>query len=240
VRIKSLVAIATFFLSGAAGAQQPTLQGPPRIVTSGEGQTHVTPDRATVFAGVQTHALTAAAAAADNARRQRAIIDTIKALGIPAAQIGTQNYSVSPEMRYDSNGGNPKVTGYAVTNTVRVELKNIEQVGRVIDASLAKGANEINGVQFGVSNLADVRREAIADAVKNARADAEALAAASGGSVGPLLEISSSGPVYRPLMSSMAIGGTAGARTPTPVEPGEQTVTASVSVTWQFLPKPPQ
>jgi uncharacterized protein len=233
-----LVAVATFSVSGIAGAQQPP-QGPPRIVTSGEGQTRVTPDRATVFAGVQTHALTAAVAAADNARRQRAIIDTIKALGIPSAQIGTQNYSVSPEMRYDTNGGNPKVTGYSVTNTVRVELKNIEQVGKVIDASLAKGANEINGVQFGVSNLAEVRREAIADAVKNARADAEALAAASGGSVGPLLEISSSGPGYRPVMSNMVVGATA-ARAPTPIEPGEQTVTASVSVTWQFLPKPPQ
>jgi uncharacterized protein len=239
VRIKSLVAIATFFISGAAGAQQPTPQGPPRIVTSGEGQTHVTPDRATVFAGVQTHALTAGAAAADNARRQRAIIDTIKALGIPAAQIGTQNYSVSPEVRYEPNGGTPKVTGYAVTNTVRFELKNIEQVGSVIDASLAKGANEISGVQFGVSNVAEARRAAIADAVRSARADAEALAAASGGSVGPLLEISSSGPVVRPMFSQV-MARAASMPTPTPIEPGEQTITASVSVTWQFLPKPPQ
>src|SRR3954469_22058328 len=151
MKSRYLVAIATFVVSAAASGQA-VMPVSPRIVTSGEGETRVTPDRATVLAGVQTRALTAAAAAADNARRQRAIIDTIKALGIPAAQIGTQNYSVPPEMRYDTNGGNAKITGYVVTNTVRVQLKDVQQVGIVIDASLAKGANEIDGVQFGVSN----------------------------------------------------------------------------------------
>jgi uncharacterized protein YggE len=237
VNIRLFAAIALLAGSTAA-AQTPTPF--PRIVTSGEGQVKATPDRATVFAGVQTRALTAAAAAADNARRQRAIIDTIKALGIPAAQIGTQNYSVSPEMRYDQNGGTPKVTGYVVTNTVRVELKNIEQIGSVIDASLAKGANEISGVQFGISTFAAVRRAAIADAVQNARADADALAAAAGGSVGPLLEISSSAPsIPRPMMEALSSAKMAGVA-PTPIEPGEQTVTASVSVTWQFVPRPPR
>jgi Uncharacterized conserved protein len=231
-----MVATATIALSVTARGQ---MMPPPssRIMTSGEGQTRVTPDRATVLIGVQTHALTAAVAGADNARRQKAILDTLKALGIPPDQLMTQNYSVSPEMRYDPNGSNPKVTGYIVSNTVRVELKKMEQVGPVIDASLAKGANQIAGVQFSVSNIAEVRRTALADAVRSARADAEVLAKAAGGSLGPLLEMTSSGSSPRPMMAQMQMrGAEAAGEVSTPVEAGEQIITASVSATWQFIP----
>jgi uncharacterized protein YggE len=210
---------------------------PPRLMTSGEGQTRVTPDRATVLIGVQTRALTAAAAGSDNARRQKAVLDTLKALGIPPEQLATQNYSVSPEMRYDPNGSNPKVTGYTVSNTVRVELKKLDQVGAVIDASLAKGANQIAGVQFSVSNVAEVRRTALAEAVRAARADAEVLAKAAGGTLGPLIEMTSAGSTDRPMMAQLQMrgAGAAGDAT-TPVEAGEQIISASVSATWQFIP----
>jgi len=231
-----MVAAATIALPATARSQMMPQQ-PSRIVTSGEGQTRVTPDRATVLVGVQTRALTAAVAGADNARRQKAILDTLKALGIPPEQLMTQNYSVSPEMRYDPNGSNPKVTGYIVSNTVRVELKKMEQVGPVIDASLAKGANQIAGVQFSVSNIAEVRRTALADAVRSARADAEVLAKAAGGSLGPLLEMTSSGSSPRPMMAQMQMrGAEAAGEVSTPVEAGEQIITASVSATWQFIP----
>jgi uncharacterized protein YggE len=234
--IRSMVAASTLALSTTARGQILS-PSPPRIVTSGEGQIRATPDRATVLVGVQTRALTAALAGADNARRQKAILDTLKALGIPPEQLMTQNYSVSPEMRYDPNGASPKVTGYTVSNTVRVELKKMEQVGPVIDASLAKGANQIAGIQFSVSNVADARRIAMAEAVRNARADAEALAKAAGGSLGPLIEMTTSGPVYRPMMQTMeAPGEVMATRMATPIQPGEQVITASVWATWQFIP----
>jgi len=235
--ILSMVAASTIALSVSARAQV-IPQQPPRIMTSGEGQTRATPDRATVLVGVQTRALTAAVAGADNARRQKAILDTLKALGIPPDQLITQNYSVSPEIRYDPNGSSPKVTGYTVSNTVRVELKKMDQVGTVIDASLAKGANQIAGIQFSVSNIAEVRRVALAEAVRSARADAEALAKAAGGSLGQLLEMSSSSPVNRPMVfqvEGMRAASTM-AQPPTPIEAGEQIITASVSATWQFIP----
>ena len=229
-----VVAAAIVAAANGAAAQAPTAQGP-RIVTTGQAQRMVTPDRATVFVGVQSRALTAAAAAADNARRQKAIIDTLKAMGIAADQIGTENYSVSPEMRYDPPGSTPRVTGYVVSNSVRVELKRIDQVGQAIDASLAKGANEISGVQFAASEAVDARRLAMADAVKSARADAEALAKAAGGSLGALIELSSSAPEYRPVMGAVAMTS-AVVRAPTPIEPGQQTVSATVSAIWQFVP----
>src|ERR1051325_8075231 len=209
---------------------------PPRLTATGEGQVRVAPDRATVFIGVQTRGANAAGAASENARRQRAIIATVTTLGIPTTSISMQEYSVTPDINYDNQAGAQKVNGYVVNNTVRVELSKIDQVGQVIDAGLAKGANEIGGVQFSLSNAVEARRAAIADAVRAARLDAEAMASAANGSVGPLIELSTSSPVYRPVFAASAMRT---ASTPTPIEAGEQVVTASVSAAWQFVPRPP-
>ena len=230
--IKTLVLAAVF----AAPAQAQIPAQPPRIVTSGEAQVRVTPDRATILIGVQTRAATAAAAGAQNARIQKAVLDTLKALGLGPDQLATQNYSVNPEMQYPPAGGPGRVVGYTVSNVVRAELKKIDQVGPVIDASLAKGANQINSVQFSASTAADARRTAMSDAVRDARADAEALARAAGGTVGPLIEITSSSPPIRPMFADMAMRSVAKEAIQTPIEPGEQVISANVSVIWQFVP----
>ena len=230
IRAAALSAI----IAAASQAQAPAVQ-PPRITTSGEAQVRVTPDRATVLVGVQTRGATAAAAGTTNARIQKAILDTLKAMGLGADQLATQNYSVNPEMQYPPTGGPGKVVGYTVSNVVRVELRRVEQVGPVIDASLAKGANQINSVQFTSSTAAEARRTAMGDAVRDARADAEALARAAGGSLGPVIEIQSSAPPIRPMFAEVAMRSAAKAMD-TPIEPGEQVISATVSVVWQFVP----
>jgi uncharacterized protein YggE len=230
------VTVASAIFAGVAAAQTAPAPQPPRIVTSGEAQVRVTPDRATILVGVQTRGATAAAAGAANARTQKAILDTLKAMGLTADQLGTQSYSVNPELQYPPNGGTGRVTGYTVSNIVRVELKRIEQVGPVVDASLAKGANQINSIQFSSSTAADARRTAMADAVRDARADAEALARAAGGTLGQVIEITSNAPPIRPMHSDMMMRGVAKAEVATPIEPGEQVISATVSVIWQFVP----
>src|SRR5581483_3130545 len=159
-------------LASMSASGQATPSGGPQIVVTGMGQARVTPDRATLTLGVQSRAVTAAAAAADNARRQRAILDTLRALGLTSEQISTENYGVSPEMQYVPNQA-PKVSGYVVTNTVRAELRRLDQVGAVIDAALAKGANEVSSLQMVSSKADSVRRAALASAVANARLEAE-------------------------------------------------------------------
>ena len=84
----------------------------------------------------------------------------------------------------------PKVTGYTVTNTVRADVRRIDDVGKLIDAALAKGANEISSLQFYSSKADSARRAALAAAVADARADAEVLARAAGGTLGALVELS--------------------------------------------------
>jgi len=80
-------------------AQNPPSAPLPHVVTTGTGEVQLSPDRATVVVGVQSRATTVAGATADNSRRQRAIIDTLRALGLGSDQIATVNFNVSPEMQ---------------------------------------------------------------------------------------------------------------------------------------------
>ena len=216
---------------------QPGRSGP-EIVTSATGEAQLTPDRATVYIGVQSRAATAAAASRDNAQRQSAVIDAIVGAGVAREQISTENFSVSPETRYDQQTQKTSVTGYVVNNVVRVEVRRLDQVAPVLDASLAKGANQINSLELYASNSDSARHAALAQAVSRARADAEAMARAAGGSLGALLHLNSSDtgprPVFRMQMNAAIAGGIAAPSTP--IEPGQQTVRVVVSGSWQFTP----
>ena len=167
------------------------------IVTSGTAEAKVTPDRAAVMVNVQTRASTAAAAASENARRTTAVLEVLGKLGLPKSQLSTEGYSVNPEMVYGS-GQAPRVTGYVVANTVRAETHRPEQVGAILDAALGAGANMINGLSFYASSIDAPRREAISEAVANARAEAEVMARAAGGTLGNLIELSTQGPIVAP------------------------------------------
>ena len=204
------------------------------IVTSAAGESRVTPDRATIFIGVQTHAASAAQASADNARRQRAVLDTLHALGVPSERLSTINFSVTPEQNYNPQGGDrtPRITGYTVSNTVRVEVDKVDQIGKLIDATLAKGANGINSLQFSSSNADPARRTALGEAVDRARGDAEAIAKSAGGHLGDLIEVDASQgtrptPMYSVRALSMADA--------TPVVPGEQSVSVVITARWRFI-----
>jgi uncharacterized protein YggE len=235
-----LPVIASLGLSLTAGAQQSIVPAvmPPQISVSGVGETRVTPDRAIINIGVHSRAVTAAAAARDNARKQQAIIDTLRSLGIPREQISTTQFNVSPEMRHIPQSGRNEITGYSVSNTVRVEVRQLDQVAAAIDAALAKGANQINSLDFFVFNSDEPRRRALAQAIDRARLDAEAMARAAGGSLGTLLELTTGYapiPIMRREMG-MAAASRVQADVATPIEPGEEMIRAVVSARWQFIP----
>jgi uncharacterized protein YggE len=211
---------------------------PASLVTSGQAEEKVTPDRVSVLVNVQTRAATAAAAAADNARRTRAVLEALAALGLSKDQLSTEGYTAYPEMNYDRPGNTPRVVGYVVTNSVRAESKRVDQAGAIIDAALGAGANMINGLSFYASSIEEARRKAIGAAVASARADAEAMAQAAGGRIGALIELSTQGPTVppRPMFDLAARAKTAMAE-PTPINPGQQTVTVFVTARWAFVPR---
>lgn len=229
--------------SPASAAQAPspvtsvaTVSPAPQIVTSATGETRIAPDRARIEISVQTRAATAAAAAAENARKQQAVLDALKQLGFGTDQLSTTNYNLQPEMQYRENQ-TPRVTGYNATNSVLVEVRDLTLVGRAIDASLGAGANVISSLFFYASNTDDARRSALATAVARARADAEAVARAAGGSLGALLEIATVDSPRLPIPFNRLMRGDVGmqAAEATPIDPAEQTISAFVTARWVFV-----
>ncbi len=222
-------------LAAQAAATPPT---PPTIEVGGSGEAKVTPDRALIYLGVLTKGRTAALAGQDNARLATAILEAVRAAGIPRDQITTMNYSVNPSFRYYPDGRKPELTGYDAANTVRIEVRSLELVGKVIDASLGAGANTISGLSYFASQLDATKRDALGSATTNARLSAEVMAKAAGGTLGPLVSLSSQmmeSPQPFPVMAMSIRGKAADESTPV-VAPTEQTVTASVVGRWQFIP----
>ena len=207
----------------------------PQIAVTERGEVKVSPDRATIQVSVQTRAVTAAAAAAENATRQQEVLRALRALGLANDQLSTINYNVYPEQRYEQ-GKEPVIVAYNVTNTLLVDVRKLDQVGPLIDAALSHGANMITSLQFFASNTEAARRSAIASAIEKALADAEAAARAAHGSLGTLLEINIGAylpPPPRPMMMLRSAGGVAQADTP--INPGEETLSVEVSTRWRFI-----
>ena len=234
--MKKLIIAAITMISTPVLAQQSDMIAPVAQISIGSvGEIKVSPDRAKIHISVQTKATTAAAAAADNAARQKAVIDALRALGLNANQISTVGYNVMPEQRYEQNR-EPVVVGYNVTNTVVVEVTDLAMVGRVIDTAISKGANMITSLDFYASNTDAARRQAIAQAIQRAKADAEAAAAAAGGSIAGLLEVNVGAyfPPPRPVEYAVKLEASARAMD-TPINPGDQTVTVNVNTRWRFV-----
>jgi uncharacterized protein YggE len=236
MRILKLSLLALPLFLAPLQAQQPDTPAPiPSISVASRGEVKVTPDRASIQISVQTKAETAASAASENARKQKSVIDALKALGLGDKDISTSGYNVYPEQRYEPNR-EPVITGYNVTNTIAVDLKSISMVGRVIDAALAKGANMINSLQFYASNVQAARHEAIAIAVRNARADADAAARAAGGTISELLEVTI-GAYYTPQprpIALKAMGAEAAQAQDTPISAGDETVSVDINTRWRL------
>jgi uncharacterized protein len=225
-------------VDGAAAQPQPPGGREQSIRVTGTGEARAKPDQAIADFGVETMAPTAQAAGAENAQRMERVIAALVRAGVPRDRIETRDYNVYPD--YDPRpveGMEPRVRGYRVMNTVSATMEDIERVGPVIDAALAAGANRVNGVRFGLRDPQSFRQRAIDDAVRRARSDAEALAAALGVGLGGIREaftadVAMGQPIImeqRMAMADMAQSA------PTPISPGEQTVRATVVIVYQII-----
>jgi uncharacterized protein YggE len=164
----------------------------------------------------------------------------LRSAGIADKDISTSGYRLEQNYEYPRNA-EPRPTGFTATTTIRAEVRPLENLGRVIDAAISGGATGVSGVQFLASNTEEARRSAIGEAVRQARAEAEVIARAAGGSLGRLIAINSGGasqPIaremnYGTLASSIAGGAS---QPPTYLVPAELTITATVFGRWEFIP----
>ena len=238
-RLATLAIAAAFATASPLHAQAPAAAAAPepivQIVTNGHGQVRVTPDRATLNISVETRRPTASDASRENARLQRAVSDTLKAIGLTPDQLSTTDYSVMPEQRWNQQKQQSELIGYLVRNTIRVQVKQLDQLGKVIDAALGKGTNLVSSLDLFAANTESARRDALAKAVEQARADADVMAKAAGGSISGLLELSSDAgepPVFQPVRMKMSAA--AEGQSDTPIGTGSQELRVRVSARWRF------
>lgn len=234
--VSSLALLAGLAGAAPARAQVPASEPVPQIVTSGRGEVRLAPDRAALSISVETHRPSAALASQENARLQRAVFDTLRAVGLTAEQLSTSDFSVVPEQRWNQQKQQSELLGYVVRNTIRVQVRQLDQLGRVIDGALAKGSNLISSLELYAANTEGARHEALAKAVERARADADVMAKAAGGTVSGLLELSTEADepqVVRPLMLAPRASGAAAPETP--IGTGSQTLNVRVTARWRFL-----
>lgn len=202
---------------------------PAQITITGIGEIAAAPDMATVTLGVTTTAKTARAAMADNASHLTEVLTTLKSAGVAPRDLQTSGLSLQPNWTNNSNGGVNRIDGYTAANQLSVRVRDLAALGTILDAAIGEGANTLNGVQFGMSAPAPLLDSARRAAVFDARHSAEIFATAAGVTLGPVLTISeASGYAPQPQFARAAMAST-------PIEGGEMSVQASVTITWQLL-----
>jgi uncharacterized protein YggE len=205
------------------------------IEVSGTGSVEVRPDRARVAFAMETRGETAAAAADANAEAMSRVLEALRSAGLEGLELATYGYSLRPEYQVEDNRRTQRIIAYTVLNNVGATLSDVDAVGRAIDAGVRAGANRVAGISFFASETDAARREALAQAVEVARAEAEVMARALGHTLGPALEVR--GGAQRPGPVPYAMEMSAMRAADTPVEVGDQTVTASVTIRFALGPE---
>ncbi|MCQ1533115.1 MAG: SIMPL domain-containing protein [Mitsuokella jalaludinii] len=229
VHILTLVC-ALFLMSCSAAFAAPQQETPrPTLSVDGQGTGTAAPDMATVTIGVTTQGKDAAKAQNDNAWVSNQIQAAVRGLGIAEKDIQTRNYSFYPNYSTDKDRRN-EVTGYTVNNSVIVVVRDIKLTGKVIDAALNNGANEINSLDFSASDTKAVRKVALLNAVQDARDKADIIAKGLGKRIVGIQNISeSTGYIETRRFGGnmlMAVAKDAA----TPIAPGSLSLTANVHI----------
>jgi uncharacterized protein YggE len=194
------------------------------------GETRISPDMATITFGVMTQAPTAAAAMAANRTRMNALAAALRAQGVADRDIQTSGLNLNAQYNYVQNQP-PKLTGYQAQNDVTITARDLARLGATVDAVVAAGANQINGIAFGLQNPRAAEDQARLAAVRALTAKAELYAQAAGLRVTRLINLSEGGgytpPPPRPMMMRMAADSVAAQATN--IEPGELRVRIDVT-----------
>jgi uncharacterized protein len=203
------------------------------ITVSGIGNVVVEPDIAHITLGVIAEADSAKIALEKNTAAMKAIVDALKARGLPPKDIQTSNFSINPRYRQPTKGGDqPVINGYQVQNTVRITVRDIAALGPILDQVIQLGSNQVHGIGFEVSKAEVLRDDARKAAVANARHKADLYATAAGVKLGRVLAIEEAGvqPVHRPMYKNARASMSADSAPP--IEAGSQRLDAHVTVTF--------
>jgi hypothetical protein len=205
-----------------------------RLDISATGEATRVPDVAIINAGVQTRATTATAALEQNASQMARVRAALKRAGIDDRDIQTSNISLNPEYRYADNQP-PALTGYTASNQVNVRFRDIRNTGKILDALVAEGANQLNGPNLTIDQPDAALDEARTKALAAGKARAELYARSLGMRVVRLVEVTESGGGYAPPPPMpMAVMAARGERDYAKIDPGEQKLSVSLGMTFEL------
>lgn len=239
IRMLTMASLIALTALPAAAAAQPviaqTISGT-RLDVVATGEVNRVPDVAMISAGVMTRGATASEAISENRRSMQRVVAALRAAGVAERDIQTSSLNLNPDYRHTENQL-PVLTGYTANNQVTIRFRNIAETGRILDALVAQGANQINGPSLTIDKPETALDEARKNAIAKARARAELYAAVIGKRVGRILSISEAGgfgpnpPPYAMMRRGDAVGMASEASN---IVPGEQTLTATLSVSFEL------
>jgi len=213
-------------------APMPTIAGT-RLEVSATGEATRVPDLAIVSAGVVTRQTTATAAIQENAARMERVLSALKRAGIEERDLQTSSINLNPEYRYQDNRA-PQLVGYTASNQVSIRFHDIRNTGKILDALVAEGANQINGPTLTIDKPEAALDEARLKALANGRARADVYARALGRRVARIVSISESGggnPVPPPMPMMMEARAQ---NADSKILPGEQKLQVALSIVFDL------
>ncbi len=224
------------------------------ITVSGDSEVYANPDLATMDFSVVSEAVTVAAAMEDNTKKMNLIIDAVKSFGVAETDIKTSGFNISP--RYDyakettsvSGGvavpandiyyypsGKRVLSGYDVTQTLTVKMRDMSKIGQIIGEATASGANQVGDLQFTIDNPDSLQDQARQEAIVKAKTKAQVLAGQLGVKLGKISGYSEGGymPTYSMNYAKGAAMDTAEAATPS-IQTGQNKIESNVSITYEI------
>lgn len=240
---RAVLTLAIWCLAGAAAhASAAQTEGTiePQVVASGNAHVRIPATKASFSIEISSLAASAAAASMADARLSKAVSSALEAAHLTQGELVRSRLTVSPRWEYDQGTRRERRTGYEASTTLQIETEHLDRVGTYIDAALDGGATGISGIAFSATDSDDARHRALAEAVAGAKADAEAMARASGGHLGELLLLTTQ-PQNEPRPLLFQPAAATAFRSPeerTSVIPGQIEVTAQVTGRWRFLAGP--
>ena len=234
--VLAMLATAALPLASASPAQTITVAQPlsgTRLDLSATGEVTRVPDVAVISSGVTTQAATATDALMQNATRMERVRAALKRAGVADRDIQTASINLSPQYKYvDSQP--PQLTGYQASNQLSVRYRDIRNSGRILDALVAEGSNQINGPTLTIDKPEAGLDEARAKAIATGRARAELYARSLGMRVARVISVSESGGYSSPPPNPMVMRTMDSAQAKTSIDPGEQQLQVSVAMGFEL------
>lgn len=222
--------------AGVAVRAEPA--APRTVAVSGQGEVSAEPDVAYVTLGVEARKRTMAEARAEVAKTVDRVLALARDLKIDPKLVNATRLQVSPEYNWNETDRKRVLLGYLVSRQVAIEVRDLEQLGPLLERAVDAGVNQVNDPVLDSTRRKDLERQAMAFAVQDARQNAEALARAAGVKLGAIrvLNASSSPPVVPLYRSKMVMADMAAAAPPAETyQPGDMKFSASVAAEYDLV-----